>query len=62
MGLYPMTDLFWENSVFEKKNDTEMVCHASAWDFMSGSGRSGNGIIDDFRIKQCTVKTQAGCA
>ncbi|XP_054162336.1 angiotensin-converting enzyme-like [Oppia nitens] len=46
LGLYPMTDKFWKNSVFEKpKNRSQMVCHASAWDFYN---------TDDFRIKQCT--------
>jgi len=46
LGLIPMPAAFWENSVIEKPNDREMVCHASAWDFCNGN---------DFRIKQCTV-------
>ena len=58
LGLIKMTDQFWKKSVLERKPDVDMVCHASAWDFMSGDGRSGDGENDDFRIKQCTVKTQ----
>jgi len=46
LGLIPMPPEFWEKSVFEKPEDKEMVCHASAWDFCNGK---------DFRIKQCTV-------
>ena len=40
-----MPELFWKNSILEKLNGVEMVCHASAWDFYDGK---------DFRIKQCT--------
>ena len=29
------------------------VCHASAWDFMTGPGRSGDGPDGDYRIKFC---------
>jgi len=54
-----MTDVFWEESVFEKNPDVDMVCHASAWDFMAGNGRYGNGTHGDYRIKQCTTKTQS---
>lgn len=36
LGLIPMPAAFWEDSVIEKPNDREMVCHASAWDFCNG--------------------------
>ena len=36
LGLIPMPPEFWEKSVFEKPEDKEMVCHASAWDFCNG--------------------------
>ena len=52
-----MTKKFWRNSVLEKRTNVEnMVCHASAWDFFSGSGISDDGAMGDYRIKQCTVK------
>ncbi|CAB3255880.1 unnamed protein product [Arctia plantaginis] len=51
LGLIPMPDLFWERSIIEKPDDgRDLVCHASAWDFYDG---------EDFRIKQCTVITDA---
>jgi len=59
LGHLPMTRRFWANSVFEKSKSGDMVCHASAWDFMAGPGRSGDGPDGDYRIKQCTVKTQS---
>ncbi len=50
IGLEPMNDNFWKNSVIEKPDDgRELVCHASAWDFHTG---------DDWRIKQCTQVTE----
>ncbi|XP_037517553.1 angiotensin-converting enzyme [Rhipicephalus sanguineus] len=45
LGLPPMPESFWENSLLVKPDDREVVCHASAWDFC-GTG--------DVRIKQCT--------
>ncbi|XP_015606240.1 angiotensin-converting enzyme [Cephus cinctus] len=48
LNLTRMPDLFWKNSILEKPNDREIVCHASAWDFYDGK---------DFRIKQCTRVT-----
>ena len=33
LGLIPMPDNFWENSMLERPDDREVVCHASAWDF-----------------------------
>ena len=56
LGMWNMTDKFWENSVIEKKEGVEMVCHASAWDFMDGPGISDDGSKSDYRIKQCTSK------
>jgi peptidyl-dipeptidase A len=45
LGLDPMPDSFWHNSILEKPNDNrEINCHASAWDFYNGK---------DFRIKMC---------
>ena len=57
--MWPMTDKFWSNSVTEKKEGVEMVCHASAWDFMDGPGMGDDGKTSDYRIKQCTKKTHA---
>ncbi|KAH9506446.1 hypothetical protein DERF_011179 [Dermatophagoides farinae] len=48
LGMKNMTKIFWEESIIEKRNDVEMVCHASAWDMF---------VMHDFRIKQCTEKT-----
>lgn len=48
LGMDNMTDIFWRESILEKRENVEMVCHASAWDFFER---------DDFRIKQCTQKT-----
>ena len=34
LGLIPMPDNFWDNSMLERPDDgREVVCHASAWDF-----------------------------
>uniref|UniRef100_A0A0C9RAR2 Angiotensin-converting enzyme n=1 Tax=Fopius arisanus TaxID=64838 RepID=A0A0C9RAR2_9HYME len=45
VNLSAMPDTFWKNSILEKPDNVELVCHASAWDFYDGK---------DFRIKQCT--------
>lgn len=45
LNLSAMPETFWKNSILEKPNDVELICHASAWDFYDGK---------DFRIKQCT--------
>ncbi|XP_015119782.1 angiotensin-converting enzyme [Diachasma alloeum] len=45
VNLSAMPDKFWKNSILEKPDNVELVCHASAWDFYDGK---------DFRIKQCT--------
>ena len=49
LGILPMTQKFWENSIFTKQEN--MVCHASAWDFKSGNaiGSETNGYTGDFR-------------
>ncbi len=45
LGMEPLPDAFWKNSIFEKPTDgREINCHASAWDFLNGK---------DFRIKMC---------
>jgi peptidyl-dipeptidase A len=44
MGLDPLPESFWENSMFSKPEDKDVVCHASAWDV---------GYNDDLRIKMC---------
>jgi peptidyl-dipeptidase A len=49
LGLKPMPESFWQNSMLERPADgREVVCHASAWNLMNG---------DDVRIKMCTKKT-----
>ncbi|KAK3105656.1 hypothetical protein FSP39_002751 [Pinctada imbricata] len=46
LGFPNMTKEFWENSMLEQPEDgRKVVCHASAWDFYTGT---------DFRIKMCT--------
>ncbi|CAG7837457.1 unnamed protein product [Allacma fusca] len=48
LGLPPMTETFWKESMLERPKDREVVCHASAEDFCLGKGS------EDFRIKMCT--------
>uniref|UniRef100_A0A0P4W2J2 Angiotensin-converting enzyme n=1 Tax=Scylla olivacea TaxID=85551 RepID=A0A0P4W2J2_SCYOL len=50
LNLTRMPDEFWQNSIIEKPQGRELVCHASAWDFCNGK---------DFRIKQCTDVTMS---
>ena len=57
LGLPPMTQTFWDESVIEKQDN--MVCHASAWDFFVGDAISAVEAEGDYRIKQCTVKTHS---
>ncbi|ELU13139.1 hypothetical protein CAPTEDRAFT_175968 [Capitella teleta] len=45
LGLIPMTEKFWDDTMMVKPDDRDVVCHASAWDFYNQ---------EDFRIKQCT--------
>uniref|UniRef100_UPI003A9A66D7 Pteronotus davyi ACE2 ectodomain n=1 Tax=Pteronotus davyi TaxID=94956 RepID=UPI003A9A66D7 len=48
VGLFNMTQGFWNNSMLTKPDDgREVVCHPTAWDL-------GN---NDFRIKMCTKVT-----
>ncbi|KAM9832332.1 angiotensin-converting enzyme [Neosynchiropus ocellatus] len=48
LGLEKMPQEFWDESMLEKPEGREVVCHASAWDFYNRK---------DFRIKQCTTVT-----
>ena len=49
IGLYEMTDDFWDESVIDQEKwGKAMVCHASAEDFCLGPNNT------DFRIKMCT--------
>ncbi|KAK0076664.1 hypothetical protein PV326_010605 [Microctonus aethiopoides] len=45
LNLSAMPETFWNESIFKKPDNVELICHASAWDFYNGK---------DFRIKQCT--------
>ncbi|XP_077996678.1 angiotensin-converting enzyme-like [Glandiceps talaboti] len=45
LGMIKVPDSFWTDSMLEKPDDRDVVCHASAWDFYNGK---------DFRVKQCT--------
>jgi len=44
LGLPPLPDSFWTNSMLVKPQDREVVCHASAWDVTYAG---------DVRIKMC---------
>ena len=35
LGFDPLTDTFWDRSLFVKPKDRDVVCHASAWDIDS---------------------------
>ena len=45
LGFEPLSDSFWERSLFIKPQGRNVVCHASAWDL--------NSDINDLRIKMC---------
>ncbi|XP_072470401.1 angiotensin-converting enzyme 2 [Notamacropus eugenii] len=48
IGLYNMTEGFWQNSMLTEPGDgRKVVCHPTAWDLGKG----------DFRIKMCTKVT-----
>ncbi|XP_055345454.1 angiotensin-converting enzyme-like [Paramacrobiotus metropolitanus] len=47
LGLIPMPPGFWNQTVYTKPKDRDIVCHASAWDFYTVNP-------DDVRIKMCT--------
>jgi hypothetical protein len=36
VNLSAMPDTFWQNSILQKPEDRELICHASAWDFYDG--------------------------
>lgn len=36
LGLDPLTEEFWERSMFMKPTDRQMLCQPSAWDFGDG--------------------------
>lgn len=44
LGLDPLPESFWTNSMLEDPGDRDVECHASAWDV---------GMRDDLRIKMC---------
>lgn len=44
IGFDPLPSSFWTKSMLVKPSDRDVVCHASAWDFLE----------DDLRIKMCT--------
>jgi len=44
LGLDPLPETFWQRSLFEKPQDRDVVCHASAWDV---------NFNNDLRIKMC---------
>jgi len=44
LGFAPLPKTFWERSQFVHPRDSEVVCHASAWDVDS---------VDDLRVKMC---------
>jgi peptidyl-dipeptidase A len=48
LGLAPLPETFWKNSLFVKPADRDVVCHASAWDV---------DYMDDLRIKMCIDPT-----
>ncbi|XP_034316838.2 angiotensin-converting enzyme [Magallana gigas] len=45
LGLDPLTEEFWERSMFVRPTDRQVLCQPSAWDFGDG---------EDYRIKACT--------
>ena len=52
MGLFPVPDTFWNQSMLEKPDDRDVVCHATAWDFYDAKVwvvfQQDNSIILDF--------------
>ncbi|RWS23318.1 angiotensin-converting enzyme-like protein [Leptotrombidium deliense] len=71
IGLNAMPDTFWSNSMLEKPNDREVMCHATSWDFCDG--KDYRSVINDYQslfilkqvkvmcfyhsIRQCTQTT-----
>ena len=50
LGFENMTETFWNESMIEKPEDRDVVCHGSAEDFYKQ---------EDFRIKMCTTITHS---
>ena len=48
LGFEPLSDTFWERSLFIKPQDRNVVCHASAWNFFAPGG-------GDFRYAKIVV-------
>jgi peptidyl-dipeptidase A len=48
LGFAPLPKTFWENSLFVRPRDRDVVCHASAWDV---------DFVADVRIKMCIEPT-----
>ena len=48
LGFAPLTDTFWQRSLFTKPVDRDEVCHASAWNLDAK---------DDNRSNMCIQKT-----
>nr|XP_045608351.1 angiotensin-converting enzyme-like [Procambarus clarkii] len=56
LNLYTMTPDFWSSSLFKDPNNgTEVICHASAWDFYDTENVPDKG---RFRIKMCANTNQ----
>ncbi|XP_076045053.1 angiotensin-converting enzyme-like isoform X2 [Oratosquilla oratoria] len=55
IGLYSMTDDFWDNSQFVANSSQSKLCQASAWDFLDTENPTEDG---KFRIKMCAQRTQ----
>ena len=46
LGLEPMTETFWNETMYVKPEDRQVTCHASAWDFYND---------EDFRFDEFTT-------
>ena len=53
IGLYPLTQNFWDKSYLEQVPGQISVCHASAWDFFSNT-KAGGQKDGDFRLVNLT--------
>ena len=51
IGLYNMTDQFWNKTIMSKPEDRDIVCHASAWNFFAPGG-------GDFRFQIISVQSR----
>ncbi|KAL6060142.1 Peptidyl-dipeptidase [Balamuthia mandrillaris] len=52
LGLDPLPPSFWDNSLFLKPDNRDVVCHASAWDLGQAEDDT-----TDVRLKMCITKT-----